>query len=232
MLELKKLCEKLGYEFQNIDLLRQALCHRSIGKPSNERLEFLGDAILSFVMADELFHRHPDLDEGALSRLRSNLVNGELLAQLAREMELGQYIYFGVGESKSGGGERPSILANTVEAIIGAIYLDSNLEECRKRVLQWYWMRLEEPSIISYKDPKTNLQEFIQSKKMPLPIYKVLKIDGAAHSQIFHIECKVQGVDYFPVGEGSTKRKAEQNAANLLLEYLTKINLQSPVEEQ
>lgn len=221
MIQLQKLCENIGYSFQSMELLRQALCHRSVGKPSNERLEFLGDSILNFVIASELFYRYPDLDEGELSRLRANLVNGELLAQLAREMNIGEYIYLGVGEAKSGGGERPSILANTVEAIIGAIYLDANLDMCRMQVLRWYDKRLDELAFISHKDSKTKLQELIQSKKMPLPIYKVVKVVGAAHAQIFHIECKVNGVDYVAMGEGGTKRKAEQNAAKIFFEYLT-----------
>lgn len=224
MSKLKKLYENLGYCFKNESFVEQALSHRSTGKPSNERLEFLGDSILNFVMAAELFCRYPDLAEGTLSRLRSNLVNGELLAELAREMQLGTWIHMGVGEARSGGSERPSILANTMEAIIGAMYLDADLEVCREHILHWYGKRLNELATISYKDSKTQLQEFVQSRHSPLPVYKVVRVDGAAHSQLFHIECRVGGIDYVAMGSGSTKRKAEQNAAKLFMNYFTTVS--------
>lgn len=220
-IKIEELYKILGYVFKDEGLLRQALSHRSISsKDSNERLEFLGDAVLNFVIAAALFQNYPNLHEGDLSRLRSNLVNGELIAELAREIRLGEYLYLGVGETKSGGGQRSSILADAMEAIIGAIYLDGCLEVCRERILAWYGKRLEEASIISYKDPKTRLQELVQAMKLPLPIYRVVKVEGMSHAQVFHIECRVGDIEQTSVGQGTTKRKAEQNAAELLLSML------------
>lgn len=217
-IKIANIYKTLGYTFKDESLLRQALSHRSINsKLSNERLEFLGDAILNFVIASALFQRYPDLREGDLSRLRSNLVNGELLADLARSMHLGDYLFLGIGETKSGGGQRSSILADAMEAIIGAIYLDNGLEICRERILTWYEKLLEEVSIVSYKDPKTRLQELIQAMKLPLPTYKVLKVEGLSHAQMFHVECKISNIEQTTSGKGTTKRKAEQNAAELLL---------------
>lgn len=220
MLKHLSLCKALGYEFKNPELLQQALSHRSVGKQSNERLEFLGDSALNFIVARELFQRYPALAEGELSRLRANLVNGELLAELARNMELGQYIRLGAGEIKSGGWQRNSILADTLEAVIGAICLDSDIEVCRELILKWLGNKLDEAVAVGYKDPKTKLQEWLQNHKMQLPIYKVIKMEGVPHSQIFHVECLVNGLSYKAVGVGTTKRKAEQNAADLFLKQL------------
>jgi len=218
--QMESVYTSLGYTFKSAELLQQALSHRSIGKKSNERLEFLGDAVLNFVIASELFHLYPELDEGDLSRLRSNLVNGELVAELAREMQLWKYLYLGVGEARNGGGQRTSILADAMEAVIGAIYLDDGLDVCREQILRWYGRRLKEAAIVSYKDPKTRLQELTQSRKLPLPVYTVIKIDGLTHAQIFSVECHVTGMEQVAVGTGMTKRKAEQHAAELFLAML------------
>jgi ribonuclease III len=218
---IAKTCAALGYTFKNPELLQQALCHRSVGaQQSNERLEFLGDAALNFVIAAELFRLYPAMREGDLSRLRSNLVNGELMAEIARELQLWGCLYLGGGEVRGGGSHRGSILADAMEAVIGAIYLDGGLNACRERILHWYGKRLEAAHIFSYKDPKTRLQELVQAKKLPLPAYAIVKVDGATHEQTFHIECRVQGVEKATVGSGRTKRKAEQNAAEQMLTIL------------
>ncbi|WP_239638517.1 ribonuclease III, partial [Vibrio cholerae] len=176
---MNKLTSKLGYTFKETELLNLALTHRSANGKHNERLEFLGDSILSFVIADELYRRFPKVNEGDMSRMRATLVRGNTLAELGREFDLGDYLKLGPGELKSGGFRRDSILADAVEAIIGAIYLDSDLETARSIVLEWYHGRLEEikPGA-SQKDPKTRLQEFLQGRRKPLPVYTVTNIKG------------------------------------------------------
>jgi ribonuclease III len=213
----------LDYKFKNIDFLQKALSHRSVGSESNERLEFLGDAILNLVIAEALFHLHPDLQEGELSRLRAYLVNGELLADLAKELHLGEHIRLGAGEIKSGGSNRNSILADAVEAIIGAIFLDGGMEAAREQILLWYKDRLTKLPVIDSKDSKTKLQELLQSRKLPLPNYQLIDTKGVAHKQIFFIECRVNGLELVAVGSGTTKRKAEQNAADLFLQKFKEI---------
>jgi ribonuclease-3 len=215
---LTKLYTKLGYTFSDKKTLQLALAHRSYAKTSNERLEFLGDSLLNFIIADALFHEYTDVEEGELSRLRANLVNGDILAEIAKELDIGEYLLLGVGEKKSGGANRNSILADAVEAIIGAIYLDSDIETCRKSVLKWYTARLQNIDIVSGKDSKTKLQELLQASKLPLPDYTVVKVEGEAHAQTFYIECNVPGLNYVTQGVGTSKRKAEQLAAELFLE--------------
>lgn len=222
--QIEKLCQALEYEFSNPELLKLALSHRSTGKQSNERMEFLGDSVLNFIIAAELFSLYPDIKEGELSRLRAFLVNGEILAELAKELNLGQYMYLGVGELKSRGFQRSSILADALEAIIGAIYLDGGIDACRKQILLWYKHRLENLPMMAPKDPKTQLQELLQGKKLPLPAYKIIKIEGAAHEQIFFVECRVNGLGNVAVGAGSSKRRAERNAAELFLKELANLN--------
>ena len=219
-IQIEKLCRSLDYDFRNPELLREALSHRSTGSRSNERMEFLGDSVLNFVIAASLFHQYSDCDEGELSRLRAYLVNGEILAELAKELSIGEHLYLGVGELKSGGHRRTSILSDAMEAIIGAIYLDGGIEVCKKQILKWYDKRLLNLPLTAPKDPKTNLQELLQAKKLPLPTYSIVSTKGAAHAQIFYVECKVPGIEKVTVGVGSTKRKAEQNAAELLLKEL------------
>jgi ribonuclease-3 len=213
--------KKIGYQFSHGAVLELALTHRSANGHHNERLEFLGDSILSFVIADELYHRFPKSNEGDMSRMRATLVRGNTLAELAREFELGDYLKLGPGELKSGGFRRDSILADAVEAIIGAIYLDSDIESIRRIILDWYQTRLDaiQPGV-SQKDPKTRLQEYLQGRRKPLPVYTVTKIKGEAHNQEFTVSCEVAGIGMPVIGKGSRRRKAEQAAAELALEQL------------
>jgi len=221
---INRLEKKLAYEFNDAQLLDLALTHRSAAGLHNERLEFLGDSILSFVIADDLYHRFPKINEGDMSRMRATLVRGNTLAELGREFGLGDYLKLGPGELKSGGFRRDSILADAVEAIIGAIYLDSDIEMVRKIVLGWYKTRLDaiEPGV-SQKDPKTRLQEFLQGRRKPLPVYSVTNIKGEAHNQEFTVSCEVAGIGTPVIGKGTSRRKAEQAAAELALEQLTNV---------
>ncbi len=174
-----ELARKLNYTFKDESLAELAVTHRSHGKRNNERLEFLGDSILNFVIAEALFKRFPEAKEGQLSRLRAQLVKGETLAEIAREMKLGDYLKLGSGELKSGGFRRDSILADAVEAIIGAIYLDSDMDVCRGYVLRWYKERLEQTNLQNtQKDSKTRLQEFLQSRRVALPEYELMSVEG------------------------------------------------------
>ena len=219
--KLKRLEKKIGHTFVNDDLLKRAITHRSAGSRHNERLEFLGDSILSLVIAEALFHRFPDVSEGDMSRMRATLVREKTLAELAREFDLGEYLILGPGELKSGGFRRESILADTVEALIGAIYLDVGMEPVRGLLLAWYASRLDEirPGA-DQKDPKTRLQELLQGKRKPLPSYVVVKVKGEAHNQEFTVQCEIEGVTPSVVGVGSSRRKAEQAAAEKALEQL------------
>ena len=217
--KLKRLERKIGHTFVDEDLLKRAITHRSAGSRHNERLEFLGDSILSLVIAEALYHRFPDVSEGDMSRMRATLVREKTLAELAREFDLGEYLILGPGELKSGGFRRESILADTVEALIGAIFLDVGIEQSRTLLLQWYASRLDEirPGA-DQKDPKTRLQELLQGKRKPLPSYAVVKVKGEAHNQEFTVQCEIEGVDVTVVGVGSSRRKAEQAAAEKALE--------------
>lgn len=216
-MKLDQLCKNLGYEFKDKNYLQDSLRHRSMGKRSNERLEFLGDAALNFIIAAELYRIYPEMKEGELSRLRANLVNGEELAELANELQIGEFLQFGIGELRTGGAKRKSILADATEAIIGAIYLDGGFSACQDRVLKWFDQRLQTASQVTLKDPKTRLQELLQMCKMSLPIYTVVEITGAAHAQVFHVECRVPGIDNVTIGIGPNKRVAERNAAEQFL---------------
>ena len=217
---LPRLCRTLGYEFNKLSFLEQALTHRSAASQHNERLEFLGDSILSIVISDALYHQFPKATEGDLSRMRATLVCGKMLAEIAKEFKLGDYLKLGPGELKSGGFRRESILADAVEAIIGAIYLDADLEACRVLVLNWYKTRLAVIEPINQKDPKTLLQEHLQGFKKPLPVYKVVNISGEAHAQTFTVECKIEQLDKAVVGIANSRRKAEQIAAAEVLERI------------
>ncbi|MBL4867783.1 MAG: ribonuclease III [Pseudomonadales bacterium] len=206
---------RLGYEFNDLKLLKMALTHRSFSGQSNyERLEFLGDSIVNFVVADALYHQFPGATEGQLSRLRAKLVQGKTLAEISREFELGDYLSMGSGELKSGGFRRDSILADVFEAIVGAIYEDSGFDHCREKILHWYHSRLEKLSLDDTgKDPKSVLQEFLQGRKIPLPEYKVVGIVGLAHDQTFTVACSVKDGELISQGQGESRRKAEQMAA-------------------
>ncbi|NHB98045.1 ribonuclease III [Photorhabdus stackebrandtii] len=218
---INRLQSKLGYTFDQHDLLVQALTHRSASSKHNERLEFLGDSILSFVIANALYHRFPHVDEGDMSRMRATLVRGNTLAELAREFELGECLRLGPGELKSGGFRRESILADTVEALIGAIFLDSDIQAIERIILSWYETRLNEISPgDKQKDPKTRLQEYLQGHHLPLPSYLVVMVRGEAHDQEFTIHCQVSGIEQPVKGTGSSRRKAEQAAAEQALKQL------------
>ena len=224
----KKLSKRLGYQFSREELLEIALTHRSVGTPNNERLEYLGDSVLNFMIADALYHRFDEASEGKLSRLRANLVNGETLAGIARILHLGDFLHLGPGELKSGGFSRDSILAGAMEAIIGAVYLDGGFKKSHELVMRIYHDTLEELSLdIPLKDPKTRLQEFLQAQKLPLPSYNVLTITGRDHSQMFNVECVIEGMMDHVVGQGSSRRKAEQDAASKTLELIS----QRPAEQ-
>lgn len=220
---VSELARRLGHEFADPALFELALTHRSCGKRNNERLEFLGDSILNFVIADALYQRFPQAREGQMSRLRARLVKGETLSEIARELGLGDYLRLGTGELKSGGFRRDSILADAVEAIIGAIYLDTDLDVARSFVLRWYAERLQALDLNeTLKDAKTRLQEFLQSRRAPLPNYELLSVEGEAHAQTFHIRCEVELLSAATEGVGSSRRQAEQEAARAALEGLAK----------
>ena len=211
---ITSLLKKLAYSFDNAELLNEALTHRSYAAKNNERLEFLGDGVLNFVIADELFKRYPDVQEGDLSRLRANLVNKESLAEIAKQLDLGEVIQLGSGELKSGGFRRPSILADTVESIFGAVYSDGGFDPCRDLIVRLYEKRLASPTDLqSLKDPKTQLQELLQSRRFALPDYQVVNITGQAHAQVFHVKCSIEKMNIKVDGEGKSRRKAEQVAA-------------------
>lgn len=211
--------KKLGHKFSDAGLLQQALTHRSHSVLHNERLEFLGDSILNCVIASLLFDSFSDIDEGDLSRVRANLVKQQSLYEVAQKIELSQFLRLGEGELKSGGFRRPSILADTLEALFGAIFLDGGFDAAKKVIKHLY-----EPVLISIdpttlgKDAKTLLQEFLQSKKIALPLYNVVATHGAAHSQEFEIECLVPKLEIQVFGAGGSRRAGEQAAAKLALE--------------
>lgn len=218
MNQLDRLQSKIGYQFKDLALLQQALTHRSAATKHNERLEFLGDAILNLSIAEALYHQFPRCNEGELSRMRATLVREPTLAVLARRFELGDYIALGQGELKSGGFRRESILADCVEAIIGAISLDSNLSVTTQIVRQWYQpLLLEIKPGENQKDAKTRLQEYLQGRRLALPAYHVTDIKGEAHCQSFTVECNVPNLEGTFIGKGSSRRKAEQAAAEQIL---------------
>ncbi|RBO85016.1 ribonuclease III [Marinomonas aquiplantarum] len=222
----QKLCRRIGYFFADLGLLELALTHRSYGGKNNERLEFLGDSILNYVIAEDLFHRFPKAKEGELSRLRASLVKGDTLAELAREFQLGDFLKLGAGELKSGGFRRDSILADSVEGIIGAMYLDAGMDVCRQHILAWYKDRLEATSLkVVTKDAKTRLQEYLQARKHALPQYEVVDIVGEPHDQTFHVHCHIEVCNDAIEGRGNSRRIAEQNAAAKALEKLEEVNV-------
>ncbi|WP_185266372.1 ribonuclease III [Halopseudomonas xiamenensis] len=216
--KLDRLERRIGYSFKDQDLLVLALTHRSLGGRNNERLEFLGDSILNFVAAEALFERFPQAREGQLSRLRARLVKGVTLAELAKGFDLGEYLRLGSGELKSGGFRRESILADTTEAIIGAIYLDSGMQAARERILLWLASHIESLTLVdNNKDPKTRLQEYLQGQHSELPQYEVIDESGEAHCRVFRVECRVALMTGQTFGVGSSRRLAEQEAARQAL---------------
>lgn len=218
--DIEQLEKQLGYVFVDKKLLKMALTHRSARGKNNERLEFLGDGLLNFVVAAELYQNYAMAKEGELSRRRANLVNGEVLADIAKELNLGDFLYLGVSELKNGGTSRKSILANALEAIIGAIYLDSGIEACQECLLNWYGKRLKHTLKSNLKDPKSVLQELLQAKKLPVPDYYILKTEGKAHSCVFYVACRVAHLPFMGEGSGTSRRSAEQAAATHFLGLL------------
>lgn len=213
----------LGHKFSNEDLLSNALTHRSVGGKNYERLEFLGDSILSFVIAAELFEHYPEAAEGDLSRLRASLVNKEALANISNEIRLGDWLVLGSGELKSGGYRRKSILADALEALFGAVYLDAGFNTAREVILTLYKPYFENSiDLETLKDPKTRLQEWLQARKQSLPFYELVNASGKPHQQTFTIRCVIDGVDMEVLGKGKSRRKAEQEAAEVALSHLSK----------
>ena len=211
----------LGYQFNNSALLLQALTHSSFSGNNNERLEFLGDSVLNFIIAHQLYQRFPKLSEGDLSRLRAQLVKESSLADIAFGLNLGDELKLGEGELKSAGWRRPSILADALEAIVGAVYMDGGFAQAEILVLKLYAEKLADidPKVID-KDAKSQLQEYLQGKKIELPDYQVLAIDGEAHAQTFKMQCVINKLNITSVGEGSSRRIAEQQAAQLAINQI------------
>ncbi|MFT4058364.1 MAG: ribonuclease III [Legionella sp.] len=220
-IDLERLCRRINYQFKERSYLKQALTHCSMGSDNYERFEFLGDSILSFVIANELFHRFPLQSEGHLSRLRSFLVRGDMLVEIAKEINLGDFLYLGQGELKSGGFRRASILSDALEAVFAAVFFDGGINAAKEVILQLYRSRLDDPNLNDcLKDSKTRLQEYLQAKKMALPEYALFKVEGDEHEQMFYVTCTVAASELVTHGEGSNRRKAEQLAAQNMLEQL------------
>ena len=217
----RRLATRLAHSFTDTGLFVRALTHRSTGMGNNERLEFLGDAILTFLVAESLFSAYPDAPEGKLTRLRSRVVRRESLAEVARKLGIGDALVLGAGEVKSGGRNRDSILAGAFEAIVGALYLDSDLETCRECMRTTLEEWFEAASIDDgRKDAKTRLQELLQSQAKPLPIYRIVVIDGPPHRRSFTVHCQVDGLVEGTIGTGSSRRRAEQDAATRVMAIL------------
>ena len=213
----------LDYKFNNIQLLEQALTHRSAHGTNNERLEYLGDAVLDFIISEAVYLQRPDASEGVLSRLRSSLVKDTSLAELASNLGIGEHLILGSGEKKSGGHRRASILADSLEAIFGAVYLDSGFDEAKRIIHNAFAGRLEQiPVSAEQRDPKTRLQELVQSRKIALPDYQVEKVEGKAHQQTFSVRCTIEELEASTTGQGTTRRDAEQESAQHMLALLDK----------
>lgn len=207
---------RIGHSFRQSDLLARALTHRSFGQQHYERLEFLGDGVLNCIVGLLLYERFPDLREGQLSRLRANLVNQQPLYEIARDLDIGRHLRLGEGEQRSGGAERPSILADALESLIGAIFLDGGFDAARAVVVRLFGSRLGEMDQATVgKDPKTLLQEWLQSRRHPLPSYELVATTGQAHAQTFRVACRVDALDLTTEGSGGSRKAAEQAAARL-----------------
>lgn len=219
--DIEKISRKIEYTFKNEDFLLEALTHRSVGSTNNERLEFLGDSVLNFVVAEQLFVSLPKASEGDLSRLRASVVKKESLVEIAQFLQLGDFISLGGGELKSGGFRRESILADAVEAILGAVLRDAGFEECKKLVLRLCKTKIEQTIIEGpEKDSKTKLQEYLQSRRYRLPEYNVTDIKGKAHQQTFSVECFIKELKMKTNGIGRSRRIAEQEAAKVAIESI------------
>lgn len=220
MRDLESLEKQLGYKFKDLTILTQALSHRSVGNPNNERLEYLGDSIIGYVIAESLYHQFPERSEGDLTRMRASLVRQKTLSMLARELSLSQYLIMGSGELKSGGYNRDSILSDAFEAVVGAIYLDGGMLVV-KNVLDLLYKDLRKTiKPTGLKDSKTLLQESLQKRELLPPVYEIIAQSGKAHNLTFTVSCKVSGFDVAFTATGSSRKKAEQTAAALATEAL------------
>jgi len=219
--DLDRLQQRLGYRFNDVELLRQAITHRSANNRNYERLEFLGDAILGFLTAESLLKLHSDADEGQLSRMRARIVKRATLAKVADDLELSKELILGTGELRSGGHTRASILSDAVESIIAAVYLDSGMQDTTRLVAKLFRKHLEETNLSdASKDPKTRLQEYLQAQHIELPDYSVISISGKAHQQHFLVECRIDSLDLKAEGQAETRKYAEQQAAAQALQHI------------
>jgi ribonuclease-3 len=217
--------QSLDYHFNDVELLRQALTHRSAQGRNNERLEFLGDAVLDFVISDVVYKTHPQSPEGDLSKLRASLVKDTSLAEQASLLGLGEHLILGSGERKTGGHRRESILADALEAIFGAVFLDSGFDAAVKTIRAAFGSRLHEfPDVEELRDPKTRLQEWLQGRHRGLPTYELVGVTGQAHRQNFEVECRVSEVEFAARGSATTRRNAEQQAADAMLQEIAKMD--------
>lgn len=225
MLDLRYLQQKLNYSFTDVSLLRRALTHRSYGKPNYERLEFVGDGILDYVVALNLYQHYPNLSEGELSKIRAALVNQETLVELACMLELGEHLLLGDGEEKSGGRQRPSILADALEAIFAAISFDSSFEQARLVIEHLYQDKLVNAQKLILKDNKSVLQEYLQALKINVPNYNVVELSGPDHASTFKVECIIPELDVKVMAKGKSKKEASQLAAEKILQLIKERNL-------
>lgn len=221
MPSVEKLAGRLSHRFRDPGLLQQALTHCSAGRQNNERLEFLGDAVLGLVVSELLYRRFPAASEGELSRIRASLVQQSTLAGIARELQLGDELVLGFGEAKSGGANRDSILADALEALLSALYLDGGLQVCHEHIARWFAPMLDALQLAQQaKDAKTTLQEYLQARKLALPQYRVVETRGKDHEQEFHVECNVVLLQEAVLGIGGSRKEAEQQAATAVLAAL------------
>ena len=224
-IDFDKLQQAINYQFNDLKLARHALTHRSANKFNNERLEFLGDSLLGFLVAEFLFEHFPEASEGELSRLRASMVNKSALVEIALDLNLSEFLLLGDGELKSGGRERESILADSVEAIIAAIYFDGGLTACKQLIISWCQNKIDGISPVgTQKDAKTYLQEIMQAQGLRLPQYRVVDVTGKDHQQSFLVECRVENLDEPQQGEGNSIRSAEQEVARKILIELGETN--------
>lgn len=220
MSDLRKLQQDLGYIFKDVSLLIRAVTHRSHGRPNNERMEFVGDGILDYVVALYLYNNYPDLAEGELSKVRASLVNQAALVDLALDLNLGDYLLLGDGEMKSGGRKRPSILADCLEAVFAAVSFDGSFEESKDLIERLYKKKFDNPEMLNFKDNKSLLQEYLQARKMNLPLYNVVSLTGPEHDMMFSIECSVPELGIAATAMGKGKKQASSFAAEKVLQII------------
>ena len=224
MVDIKQLQQNLNYTFKDVSLLTRAVTHRSYGRPNNERMEFVGDGILDYVVALYLYNHYPDLAEGELSKLRASLVNQASLVDIALEIDLGEHLLLGDGEIKSGGRKRASILADSLEAVFAAVSFDGSFYDAKDLIERLYQSKLKNPEILNFKDNKSLLQEYLQSLKLGLPIYKVVSLSGPEHDMVFSVECSVIEMGISAVATGKGKKQASSFAAEKVLQIIAERN--------